>query len=204
MALYYPIISIKYKKEKKMKTENVIYKMLTENTGVAMCDSGGEDGRHWQRNQKKELKDFKNEIDISYDEDGQCTKSLFHHLVESCEYLQDETKLLETWIKQDKNRSNSWNDVEEFMSKYIHRDKKINCIYTYNEDNVLSQDIQFLYGGNIYDSDVIAISIHNGCDARGGLTDYKFFKVDWDQFLNYSTDYYENEDVKEQYKGNRV
>ena len=27
-------------------------KMLTENTGVAMCDSGGEDGRHWQRNQK--------------------------------------------------------------------------------------------------------------------------------------------------------
>ena len=204
MALYYPIISIKYKKEKKMKTENVIYKMLTENTGVAMCDSGGEDGRHWQRNQKKKLKDFKNEIDISYDEDGQCTKSLFHHLVESCEYLQDETKLLETWIKQNKNRSNSWNDVEEFMSKYIHQDKKINCIYTYNEDNVLSQDIQFLYGGNIYDSDVIAISIHNGCDARGGLTDYKFFKVDWDQFLNYSTDYYENEDVKEQYKGNRV
>ena len=188
----------------KMKTENVIYKMLTENTGVHMCDSGGDNGRHWQRNQKKKLKDFKNEVDISYDEDGHCYKSLFHHLVESCEYLQDETKLLETWIKQDKNRSNSWNDVEEFMSKYIHRDKKINCIYTYNEDNVLSQDIQFLYGGNIYDSDVVAISIHNGADARGGLTDYKFFKVDWDQFLNYSTDYYENEDVKEQYKENRV
>ena len=187
-----------------MKSENVIYKMLTENTGVHMCDSGGEDGRHWQRNQKKKLKDFKNEIDISYDNDDQCTKSLFHHLVDSCEYLQDETKLLETWIKQDKNRSNSWNDVEEFMSKYIHQNKKINCIYTYNEDNVLSQDIQFLYGGNIYDSDVVAISIHNGADARGGLTDYKFFKVDWDQFLNYSTDYYENEDVKEQYKENRV
>jgi hypothetical protein len=187
-----------------MKTENVIYKMLTENTGVAMCDSGGEDGRHWQRNQKKKLKDFKNEIDISYDNDDQCTKSLFHHLVDSCEYLQDETKLLETWIKQDKNRSNSWHDVEEFMSKYIHRDKKINCIYTYNEDNVLSQDIQFLYGGNIYDSDVVAISIHNGADARGGLTDYKFFKVDWDQFLNYSTDYYDEKDIKEQYKENRV
>ena len=52
-----------------MKTENIIYKMLVENTGVHMCDSGGEDGRHWQRNQKKKLKDFKNEIDISYDED---------------------------------------------------------------------------------------------------------------------------------------
>ena len=188
----------------KMKTENVIYKMLTESTGVHMCDSGGDNGRHWQRNQKKKLKDFKNEVDISYDEDGHCYKSLFHHLVESCEYLQDETKLLETWIKQDKNRSNSWNDVEEFMSKYIHRDKKINCVYTYNEDTVLSQDIQFLYSGNIYDSDVIALSIHNGADARGGLTDYKFFKVDWDMFLNYHTDYYENEDIKEQYKENRV
>ena len=188
----------------KMKTENVIYKMLTESTGVHMCDSGGDNGRHWQRNQKKKLKDFKNEVDISYDKDGHCYKSLFHHLVESCEYLQDETKLLETWIKQDKNRSNSWNDVEEFMNKYIHRDKKINCIYTYNEDNVLSQDIQFLYSGNIYDSDVIAISIHNGADARGGLTDYKFFKVDWGQFLNYSTDYYDAKDIKEQYKENRV
>ena len=36
-----------------MKTQKAIYKMLTENTGVAMCDSGGDDGRHWQRNQKK-------------------------------------------------------------------------------------------------------------------------------------------------------
>ena len=188
----------------KMKTENVIYKMLTEKTGVHMCDSGGDNGRHWQRNQKKKLKDFKNEVDISYDKDGHCTKSLFWHLVESCEYLQDETKLLETWIKQDKNRSNSWHDVEEFMSKYIHRDKKINCIYTYNEDNVLSQDIQFLYSGNIYDSDVVAISIHNCADARVGLTVYKFFKVDWDQFLNYSTDYYDEKDIKEQYKENRV
>ena len=35
--------------------EEVIYKMLTENTGVHMCDSGGENGRHWQRNQKKNL-----------------------------------------------------------------------------------------------------------------------------------------------------
>ncbi len=36
-----------------MKTETVIYKMLTENTGVHMCDSGGKNGRHWQKNQKK-------------------------------------------------------------------------------------------------------------------------------------------------------
>jgi len=31
-----------------MKTETVIYKMLTENTGKHFLDSGGEYGRHWQ------------------------------------------------------------------------------------------------------------------------------------------------------------
>ena len=187
-----------------MQIKNIVYKMLTENTGVHMCDSGGDDGRGWQRNQKKSLKDFKNEVNISYDKDSGgeviCSKSLFHHLVESCEYLPTETKAFETWIKQDKTRYNSWGEVEEFMSKYIHRDKKINTIYTYNEETVLSQDIQFVYGGDIYDSDVIALSIHNGADARGGLTDYKFFKIDWDMFLNYSSDYYHQDDVKNMYQ----
>jgi hypothetical protein len=171
-------------------TKKVIYKMLTENTGIHMCDSGGENGRHWQRNQKKKLKDFINEPDIKKD-DGLIIKSIFHHLLESCEYLPEQTKLFETWLKQDKTRYNSLSEIEEFMAKYTHQNKKINIIYTYNEENVLSQDIQFLYGGDIYESDIIALSIHNGADARGGLTDYKFFKIDWDAFLNYSSEYYE-------------
>ena len=96
-------------------------------------------------------------------------------------------------IKNKDGRSNEWNDVQEFMEKYTHQGKKINCLYTYNEDNVLSQDIQFLYGGDIYESDIIALCIHNGCDARGGLTDYKFFKIDYDTFLNWHPEYYAEE-----------
>ena len=46
---------------------------------------------------------------------------------------------------------------------------------------------------SIYESDIIALCIHNGCDARGGLTDYKFFKVDYDTFLNWTPEYYEEE-----------
>ena len=195
-----------------MKQEKIIYKMLIENTGIHMCDSGGDDGRGWQRNQKKSLKDFINETDISYDDDGICTKSLFHHLNETCTYLPDETNMLKTWINTNKyngiknreGRTNEWNDVETFMSKYIHSGKKINCIYTYNEDTVLSQDIQFLYGGDVFENDVIALSIHNGADARGGLTDYKFFKIEWDSFLNYSSDYYDQEDTKKMYVAARA
>ena len=49
-----------------MKLEKIIYKMLIENTGIHMCDSGGDDGRGWQRNQKKSLKDFIDETDTTH------------------------------------------------------------------------------------------------------------------------------------------
>jgi hypothetical protein len=47
------------------------------------------------------------------------------------------------------------------------------------------------FGDDLYNNDIIALSIHNGADARGGLTDYKFFKVDWDQFLLFDPEYYQ-------------
>ncbi len=190
-----------------MNIENIIYEMLTENTGIHMLDSGGKDGRNWQINQKRTLKDFQNDKYISYKDDYP-EKSLFHHLTESCEYLPNVNKKLTDWINKDKyhymdnseGRENSWHDVEHFMQKFIYPESKINCIYTYNDETVLSQDIQFLYADDFYDNNIIALSIHNGADVRGGLTDYKFFKVDWDMFLNYSLDYYNDEDIREMYQ----
>jgi hypothetical protein len=186
-----------------MTIEKIIYKMLTESTGEHFLDSGGAYGRHWQRNQKKSLNDFKNEKYITFDDDL-ATKSLFHHLTESLTFNSELTNKLNNWIKKDKyhysdnpkGRCNDMESVEQFMSEIIYPDKKINCHYTYNEDNVLSQDIQFIYS-EIYESDIIALSIHNGCDARGGFTDYKIFNVNWDSFLSYSPDYYKKEDYEQ-------
>jgi hypothetical protein len=186
-----------------LNTQKVIYKMLTENTGIHMCDSGGEDGRMWQRNQKKSFNDFNNEPEIIKDDDL-IYKSLFHHLSNSVEYLPDLTNQLNKWIKKDKydafknpdGRSNSWNDVEDFMLEYVYPDQdKVNCTYTYNFDNCLSQDIQFLSCGDIYENNIIALSIHNGADARGGLTDYKFFKIDPDMFYMMDSEYYQDSEV---------
>ena len=56
-------------KGKKM-TKQIIYEMLTENTGTHFLDSGGEDGRNWQRNQKKTLEDFENEEYISKEDNN--------------------------------------------------------------------------------------------------------------------------------------
>ena len=183
-------------------TQQAIYEMLIENTGKHFLDSGGDSGRHWQLNQKKTHLDFMNEEVLHFDKsdpkDIIITKSLYHHLVESCEHLTPLTNQLNDWINENKyhafdnpnGRSNTWNDVEEFMSEFLTHDK-IHCVYTYNFDNVLSQDIQYLhFGDDLYDNDIIALSIHNGADARGGLTDYKFFRVDWDQFLNFDPEYY--------------
>ena len=186
-----------------MSTEKTIYKMLTENTGVHMCDSGGDNGRHWQRNQKKTLEDFRSEPYTSNDDDI-ITKSLFHHLNESVEYLPKLTNQLNKWINKDKydpfnnrdGRSNTWGDVQEFMLEYVYPDQdEVDCTYTYNFDNCLSQDIQFLSCGDLYENNIIALSIHNGADARGGLTDYKFFKIDPDMFYNWDEEMYKEDEV---------
>ena len=188
-----------------MTIEKIIFEMLTESTGEHFLDSGGAYGRHWQRNQKKSLNDFKNEKYITFDDDL-ATKSLFHHLTESLTFNSELTNKLNNWIEEDKyhysdnpkGRCNDTETVEQFMSEFIYPDRKVNCNYTYNEDNVLSQDIQFIYS-EIYETDIIALSIHNGCDARGGFTDYKIFNVNWDMFLSYHPDQYED-DFKEDEK----
>lgn len=43
------------KMTKLSKTKRVLAEMLKENTGTALCDSGGYYGRHWQRNQGKDF-----------------------------------------------------------------------------------------------------------------------------------------------------
>ena len=43
------------------KTQKLVYAMLTENTGTHFLDSGGTNGRRWQRNQAKTIEDFDNE-----------------------------------------------------------------------------------------------------------------------------------------------
>jgi hypothetical protein len=50
-----------------MKIENLVYKMLTTSTGIALMDSGGDDGRAWQRNIKRTLKDFENDPEVELD-----------------------------------------------------------------------------------------------------------------------------------------
>ena len=189
-----------------MDIEQVIYNMLTESTGTHMLDSGGGSNRHWQRNQLKSIDDFKNELDITIEDKD--TKypyaeiSVFHHLVNSLEYLENGTDDLIEWISQDpySYRENpdgrcisSMDTIEEYMAKNYANDdiSLVHHTNTYNGDCSLSQTLQYISVGDTYDCDVIALSIHNGADVRGGYTDYKLFKINCESFYCSYMDEYE-------------
>tara|TARA_R100001377_G_C3134167_1_gene90370 strand:+ start:39 stop:632 length:594 start_codon:yes stop_codon:yes gene_type:complete len=176
-------------------TKEIIYRMLTEPTGKHMLDSGGAYGRHWERNQKMSLEDFENEKEYEFfDTDTEYPyqeKSLFHHLVESCVFAERENMNFEDWIDEDKyhysdnpqGRTNELPSVEEYMAERFGQEAK--CINSYNDECDLSQTIQFVYVGDTYDCDIIALSIHNGADVRGGYTDYKLFRIEEDCFYDW-------------------
>lgn len=167
-----------------MKLEQLIYEMLTEGTGSHLCDSGGDNGRHWQRNQKKSLEDFRSEPEATLDGSFDClevTVSLFHHLTSGVIELDERCNVFNSepmgnWnsdIYGVDNDQAEWLELEGF---------KIGRSWnTYNWDNNFSQILQGTdltleteYGEESY----VLLQIHNGADARGGYTDAKLFKVD--------------------------
>jgi acyl carrier protein len=82
------------------KIKELIFSMLIENTGTALCDSGGYPqydengkyigsyqgyGRNYERNKGKTLEAFNNEPEVSFSKDWGYTISLFHFLTKQLE-----------------------------------------------------------------------------------------------------------------------
>ena len=76
-----------------MNATKVIQAMLKENTGKHFLDSGGDNGRMWQRNQNKV---FKSEPRVTIDDYG-FTVSTFHYLSEVLE-LDNITRKVNSFI----------------------------------------------------------------------------------------------------------
>jgi hypothetical protein len=166
--------------------QKLVFKMLTENTGVHFLDSGMSNGRHWQRNAKKTIEDFANEpaeLYIKYRNDDfiERTVSVFH-------YISTMYELDSICDKFNRIRSNDWDgDFYGVSAKHqafledIGYDKNPREWNTYNGESDLSQTLQGvslrLFVDGQYE-DYALIQIHNGADVRGGYTDAKLFKVD--------------------------
>lgn len=155
-------------------TEQVIYEMLTENTGRHMLDSGGEDNRSWQRNQVKSLQDFKNEARTNFDvRYYEATLSVFHHLTEKLTYSPEYTEALNEYMEG--SDAYLLELVETFASHMGWR--VIFSENSYNRDSLLSQVIQY----TVYDTGselLAALQIHGGADVRGGYTRPRIFSIE--------------------------
>jgi hypothetical protein len=172
--------------------EDLIFSMLTENTGTHMCDSGGDNGRMWQRNEDKCLQDFADEPEELYQYDPKYneiyrTVSVFHYLTNNLEVddiafrFNELNTNAKDWDADCKENNatlygvsvNAWQDLlMSNLSKEIEVQRSWN---TYNGDSDLSQILQ---GANltINEEHYVLIQIHGGADARGGYTDAKLFK----------------------------
>jgi hypothetical protein len=171
-----------------MKTKKLIYQMLTESTGTHFLDSGGENDRHWQRNQKKSFEDFENEKPEEITKEGEyyyrCV-SLFHWLSElKLDRVCREFNNINS--KSDNNDSDlSWGvskEAEDFLKFGHYQVENIRDFSSYNYESDLSQVIQGSWI-ELNHRCYLLLQIHNGADVRGGYTKARLFKAD-NQIIN--------------------
>lgn len=168
-------------------TKQVIAAMLKENTGRHFLDSGGENGRAWQRNQERNFADEEPAtLDGSYGEIS-VTVNLYHWLVDRLEYCEDLTEKFEEWANASEDRKEmpwlalmeEWAD-EEMEATGLYGSDKPFTVNTYNHESLLSQTIQFTYftlDTDNHSGAFVLLQIHGGADVRGGYTAPKIFQV---------------------------
>lgn len=180
--------------------KQLIFSMLTENTGKALCDSGGDGGRNWERNQKKSFSDFEKapsvEFELSfsgYESDGkgkltekeyseidsneiEFSVSLFHYLptvIEEDELCEEFNAL--PVLDWDGEAYGVSKRGEKWLKAHgFEYDESWN---SYNGEESISQTLQgteLRYSGSI--GEYVLLQIHNGADVRGGYTNAKLFK----------------------------
>lgn len=174
-------------------TQAVVYKMMTESTGIHMLDSGGGNGRMWQRNQMKSIEDFIAEPRIVLSDCGAIV-SVFHLFSTLLEH-DEEMQVVIDKVAED-NPKESWFEIRELAMRELHTADGFtfeNGYNTYNHENILSQDFEGSEGVDEDSDPVLIIMLHNGADARGGYTSPYAFRYkgygDKDEFAMAQQDY---------------
>ena len=177
------------------KTEEVIFGMLTENTGGSILDSGGAYGRNWERNQKKTIEDFRSEpeawLDPRY---GDATKSLFWHLKNNLTADEGLTAAFSKFAEAYPDES--WLEtIELWLDKLgVAKEGELysEARWSFNTYNfgywLCSQTVQGSFFG-LGGKDYLIMQVHGGCDVRGGYTAPQVFELSpWDGRINFIFD----------------
>lgn len=164
-------------------TAERLQRMLKENTGRSVFDSGDYYGRHWQQNRDVEfsqqpegnlqISNRRGELEIL------ATISTYHFLVDRLIYNPElDERYCEfaalRCIGLDLRTAEMFVDSEH--GRGIYGEDNPLSINTYNGEDLLSQVIQYVYWTDEAGAHVL-LQIHGGCDVRGGYTDPSAFDV---------------------------
>lgn len=180
----------------------IIYLMLIENTGEHFLDSGGAYGRNFQRNANKSIFDFQNEpfekFNFQYGEIER-TVSVYHYLNnfglsidQVCMGFNELNESAKDWDCE-ANVYGVSRDAWDYLENCAYDIKIERTFNTYNGDSDLSQILQGTYL-KLNDEDYILLQIHGGCDARGGYTNARLFKYDFDLY-EYMPEYKSQDEI---------
>lgn len=176
-------------------TEQIIIEMLTENTGSSLCDSGGAYGRNWERNQGKSFADQPTPTCrwSTWRKDGvgsgkpemSATISLYHWMAKCLEFDPEMQKQLDEFSEREDMRDEGYLGIQEEFASHLHardgHEKEPNTINTYNDPDHwdCSQVLQYveLYIEDAYEPSHLIVSVHGGCDVRGGYTAPMCFRL---------------------------
>jgi hypothetical protein len=188
-------------------TAQIVEEMLKENTGRGLCDSGDHYGRNWSRNAGKSLADqpevtcrwstwrYEDKPEHVPRPEMLATISLYHWMVGCLEFDAVMQQRLDAYVANEGLEDESWLGIQEMFAEHEHNEGRYeaapNVINTYNDpDNWdCSQVLQYvqLYLEDSHEPSHLIVSVHGGCDVRGGYTAPKCFKL--------SREYYEALDL---------
>lgn len=193
-----------------MNVKEIIFGMLTENTGAHFLDSGGAYGRAWERNQGKTMADFEAEPDqqYTYHKSGNWLErrvSVFHYLSQLqtdwiCDYFN--AMPCGDWDADDEDVYG----VSQFQWDWLTNKCEVKVERTFNTYNGDSDLSQILQGSwlTINDDPYMLLQVHGGCDARGGYTNAKLFQLNYEGMIHeylreYMDSYETDEELREGY-----
>lgn len=158
-------------------TEQVLADMLTENTGAHMLDSGGAYGRHWERNAGKTVQDFLSAPEVQVSEHG-LNLDLFHYLRHRLEYVPEIDQRFSEFCEAPEQKDESYfSCAYAWCEEHGDADGIVFSGNTCNGEHLLSQEFQAEAFWNADDGETyILLSIHGGCDVRGGYTKPRVFR----------------------------
>jgi hypothetical protein len=174
--------------------KNFLIKQFKTNTGVNLLDSGGANGRRWQLNVKKTVKDFDSEPVVECDLEGLKDTTDAVPTVSTWHYMIDNLELDELCKKFNKIPCKDWHSDkayglslkgQEFLENegYKIQDSWNSYNYESNLDYVLQgASVLPADSSNFEFPDYVLIQLHLGADVRGGYTDAKLYKVKNDNF----------------------